>query len=312
MTRTPDSSTPLRLGTRQSPLAMAQAEEAKARLCAAHGWAAEAVELVPVISTGDRIQDRPLAEIGGKALWTRELDRWLMDGRIDAAVHSMKDVETMRPDAIAIGALLPRADRTDRLLGADSIDAIPDSAVVGTSAPRRAAQVLHRRPNVTVVPIRGNVATRMAKLAAGGVQATFLASAGLLRLDKGEVGTVLPLDQWLPAPAQGAIGLECRADDAATRSWLGAIDHPETGSEIELERACLEGLGGTCHSPIAVWCRREGDSMRLTLALFSEDGRHRIEEECTVSPGDRDGVRAFAADLLGGAPGAIRALFDPL
>ena len=168
----------LRLGTRRSPLAMAQAPEARARLCAAHGWDESAVELIPVVASGDKVQDRPLAEIGGKALWTRELDQWLVEERIDAAVHSMKDVETIRPDVIAIAAILPRADKADRLLGAASIAEIPAGARVGTSAPRRAAQLLHMRPDVTVVGIRGNVATRMAKLKAGEADATFLAAAG--------------------------------------------------------------------------------------------------------------------------------------
>ena len=157
----------LLLGTRQSPLAMAQAHEARDRLCRAHGWDAHAVELVPVIASGDRIQDRPLAEIGGKALWTKELDAWLVEGRIDAAVHSMKDVETLRPAEIAIGAILPRADVADVLVGAASIRGIPQGARVGTSAPRRAAQMLHHRPDCTIVGIRGNVATRLAKLQAG-------------------------------------------------------------------------------------------------------------------------------------------------
>src|SRR4051812_2739682 len=171
----------LRLGTRCSPLAMAQAEETRARLCAAHGWAENAVELVPVEASGDKIQDRPLAEIGGKALWTRELDQWLAEGRIDAAVHSLKDVETIRPDTLALAAILPRADKRDVLVGAASLAALPQGATIGTSAPRRAAQALHARPDCKVVTFRGNVATRLAKLAAGDVDATFLAAAGLLR-----------------------------------------------------------------------------------------------------------------------------------
>ncbi|MEC7398971.1 MAG: hydroxymethylbilane synthase, partial [Pseudomonadota bacterium] len=158
---------PIRLGTRRSPLAMAQASEARARLCAAHGWEESAVDLMPVIASGDRIQDRPLAEIGGKALWTRELDIWLEEGWIDGAVHSMKDVETLRPEGFAIPAILEREDRADRLLGAESVIALPQGATIGTSAPRRAAQLLHRRPDCRVVTFRGNVATRMAKLAAG-------------------------------------------------------------------------------------------------------------------------------------------------
>src|SRR5688572_13724747 len=172
----------LKLGTRRSPLAMAQAEEARARLCAAHGWDESAVDLVPVVSSGDKVQDRPLADIGGKALWTRELDGWLHEGLIDAAVHSLKDVETLRPDTLAIAAILPRADKRDVLIGAASLAALPQGATIGTSAPRRAAQALHARPDCKIVTLRGNVATRLAKLAAGEAVATFLAAAGLARL----------------------------------------------------------------------------------------------------------------------------------
>src|SRR6187200_1917968 len=201
----------LKLGTRRSPLAMAQAEETRVRLCAAHGWSEDAVELVPVLASGDKVQDRPLAEIGGKALWTRELDQWLGEGRIDAAVHSLKDVETLRPDSLMLAAILPRAA---------SLAALPQGATIGTSAPRRAAQALHARPDCRVVVFRGNVATRMARLAAGEADATFLAAAGLARL--GETGAGHPLDpaDWLPAPAQGAIAIECRADDATARALL--------------------------------------------------------------------------------------------
>ena len=171
------STRPLRLGTRRSPLAMAQAEEAQARLLAAHPGLG--VEIVPVTASGDKIQDRPLAEIGGKALWTKELDQWLLDGEIDFAVHSLKDVETIRPAEIVIAAVLPREDVRDVLVGAASIRALPQGAVVGTSAPRRAAQLLHARPDLKVVSFRGNVATRLAKLAAGEADATLLARAGL-------------------------------------------------------------------------------------------------------------------------------------
>jgi len=198
----------LKLGTRRSPLAMAQAEEAKARLCAAHGWAPEAIELVPVVASGDKVQDRPLADIGGKALWTRELDEWLHEGRIDAAVHSLKDVETVRPETLALAAILPRADKRDVLVGAASLAALPESATIGTSAPRRAAQLLHARPDCRVVTFRGNVATRLAKLAAGEADATFLAAAGLQRLGESGVGHALDPVDWLPAPAQGAIASE--------------------------------------------------------------------------------------------------------
>jgi hydroxymethylbilane synthase len=244
----------LKLGTRRSPLALAQAEEARARLCAAHGMREAEIELVPVLASGDKVQDRPLAEIGGKALWTRELDQWLGEGRIDAAVHSLKDVETLRPESLALAAILPRADKRDVLLGAASLAALPQGATIGTSAPRRAAQALHARPDCRVVTFRGNVATRMAKLAAGEADATFLAAAGLARL--GETGAGHPLDpaEWLPAPAQGAIAIECRSADRRVRALLAAIDHAPSRAEVTAERALLAALGGSCHSPVAVMC----------------------------------------------------------
>src|SRR5690606_26523774 len=237
---TPMADTPLlKLGTRRSPLAMAQAEETRARLCAIHGWQAEAIELVPVVASGDKVQDRPLADIGGKALWTRELDGWLHEGLIDAAVHSLKDVETWRPDTLTIAAILPRADKRDVLIGAASLSALPEGAVIGTSAPRRAAQALHARPDCRVTMFRGNVATRLAKLAAGEADATFLAAAGLLRLGEAGTGHPLPLSDWLSAPAQGAIAIECRANDAPTRDRLGAIDHAQSRAEVTAERTLL-------------------------------------------------------------------------
>jgi hydroxymethylbilane synthase len=299
----------LRLGTRRSPLAMAQAGEARARLCAAHGWSEEAVELVPVLASGDKVQDRPLAEIGGKALWTRELDQCLAAGEIDAAVHSMKDVETIRPPELVIAAVLPRADKRDVLLGAATVAALPQGALVGTSAPRRAAQLLHARPDCQVVPLRGNVATRMAKLAAGEVQATFLAAAGLERL--GEAGAGHPLDarDWLPAPAQAAIGIECRAGDTATLDLLAAIDHPPSRAEVMAERALLAALGGSCHSPVAVLCDLAGGSLTMRAALFSPDGAETVTGEAIFPPGDRQGPARLAADLIARASGGITAHF---
>jgi len=172
------------LGTRGSPLALVQAHMVQAALCAAHGWAEDDVMIVPIRTTGDRVQDRALAEIGGKALWTKELDRALLDGEIDCAVHSMKDVETIRPDVIQIAAMLPRADVRDRLIGAASIEALPQGARVGTSSPRRAAQLCRLRPDLQPMLFRGNVDTRLAKLAAGEVDATLLAAAGLDRLGR--------------------------------------------------------------------------------------------------------------------------------
>lgn len=308
---TPSFDNPFRLGTRRSPLAMAQAEEARARLCAAHGWPENAVQLVPVVASGDKIQDRALAEIGGKALWTRELDRWLMDGEIDAAVHSLKDVETLRPEAIVIAAVLPRADKADVLLGSMSITALPQGAIVGTSAPRRAAQLLNLRPDCEVVLFRGNVATRLAKLAAGEVDATFLAAAGLDRLGEAGVGTRLDPEEWLPAPSQAAIGIECRRDDAQAHGWLIAIDHPPSHAEVMGERALLAALGGSCHSSVACLSRWEGDRLHLTAAIFSPDGAERIAGEARFDPGDEEAPRNLAAELLERAPEQVRATFQP-
>ena len=299
----------LRLGTRRSPLAMAQAHEARARLCRALGWDESAVELVPVLASGDKVQDRPLAEIGGKALWTKELDAWLAEGRIDGAVHSMKDVETLRPEWLTIAAVLPRADVRDVLLGAASVRGIPEGARVGTSAPRRAAQILHHRPDVVVVPIRGNVATRLAKLAAGDADVTLLAAAGLERLCETGVGHPLDPGDWLPAPAQGAIGIECRADDAQTREWLAAIDHAPSREQVLAERALLAALGGSCHSPIAVITRSAGEHLAMTCALFSGDGAEKVDGSVTFSAGDRDAPARLAADLLARATPGVAALF---
>lgn len=299
----------LRLGTRRSPLAMAQAEEARARLCAAHGWEESAIELVPVVASGDRIQDRPLAEIGGKALWTRELDQWLAEDRIDAAVHSLKDVETRRPDSLVLAAILPRADKRDVLLGAASLGALPQGATIGTSAPRRAAQALHARPDCRVVTFRGNVATRIAKLAAGEADATFLAAAGLARLGESGVGHPLDPADWLPAPAQGAIALECRAADTRVCELLAAVDHAPSRSEVMAERALLAALGGTCHSPVAVLCERDSEMLAMRAALFSPDGAERVDGAATFPAGDDAGPARLAADLLARAAPAITVHF---
>ncbi|WP_421837124.1 hydroxymethylbilane synthase [Novosphingobium sp.] len=306
---TPTAANPLKLGTRRSPLAMAQAEETRRRLCAAHGWDEDVIELVTVVASGDQVLDRPLAEIGGKALWTKELDAWLADGNIDFAVHSMKDVETERPATLMIAAVLPREDVRDVLVGAESVAAIPAGARVGTSAPRRAAQMLHSRPDLTVVGFRGNVATRLAKLEAGEADVTLLAAAGLNRLGQSAVGSPLPSDTWLPAPAQGAIGVECLAARADLVALLDAIDHKPSHAAVMAERALLRGLGGTCHSPIALLTTAEGTNLTLRAALFSPDGAERIEASATFPAGDNDGPAALARTLLASAPEAIRRHF---
>lgn len=300
----------LKLGTRQSPLAMAQAHETRARLCAAHGWDENAVELVPVVASGDKVQDRALAEIGGKALWTKELDQWLAEGAIDASVHSLKDVETLRPDAFCIGAILPRADKRDVLLGAASLAALPQGAVIGTSAPRRAAQALHQRPDCKVVLFRGNVATRMAKLAAGDADATFLAAAGLERLGQHGTGHPLEAADWLPAPSQGAIAVECRAADDRVRGLLRALDHAPSRAEVMAERALLAALGGNCHSPVGVLCTWQDGELAMEAALYSPDGAERVAGSARFSAADAAGPGRLAADLLGRATVGIAAHFS--
>jgi len=300
----------LKLGTRRSPLALAQAEEARARLCAAHSWDSNAVELVPVEASGDKVQDRPLAEIGGKALWTKELDAWLAAGEIDASVHSLKDVETIRPDMFELIAILPRADKRDRLIGAASIEDLPKGAVVGTSAPRRAAQVLCKRPDCRVVTFRGNVATRLAKLEAGEADATFLAAAGLSRLGQDDVGTPLDPADWLPAPAQGAIAIECRAGDERARELLSVLNHAPSQAEVMAERALLLALGGGCHSPIAVRCDYADGQLTMHAALFSPAGQERVDGEATFAADDVDAPTRLAAELLGKATSGITAVFD--
>jgi hydroxymethylbilane synthase len=250
-----------------------------------------------------------LAEIGGKALWTKELDAALLGGEIDLAVHSAKDVETIRPAEIAMGAILPREDVRDVLVGAESIGALPQGARVGTSAPRRAAQLLHARPDCRVVPIRGNVATRLAKLAAGEADATFLAAAGLHRLGEHGVGHPLPAEEWLPAPGQAAIAIECRTDDAATRALLKTIDEPASAAAVLAERALLAALGGNCHSPVAVLTCADAGDLVLRAAVFSPDGAHRADAEARFAAGDSAGPARLAAELLAAAPAAIRAHF---
>lgn len=294
---------PLRLGTRRSPLAMAQAHEARDRMAAAHPGLG--IEIVPVLASGDRIQDRPLAEIGGKALWTKELDAWLLSGEIDFAVHSAKDVETIRPDGITIAAVLPREDVRDVLIGAATINALPQGARVGTSAPRRAAQLLHARPDCQIVPFRGNVATRLARLAADEADATLLAAAGLNRLGQTGTGHPLPADQWLPSPGQGAIAIECRTEDTATRALLAAIDHAPSRAALMAERALLLALGGNCHSPIAALTTADGDDLVLRAVLFSPDGAERVEGTMRFAAGDTAAPAALAHDLLSRAVPAI-------
>jgi hydroxymethylbilane synthase len=296
----------LRIGTRGSPLALAQARMVATALRDAHGWGPERIEIMPITTTGDMIRDRPLAEVGGKGLWTKELDRALAEGLTDVSVHSMKDVETLRPPELEIAAMLPRADVRDRLIGAESLEALPEGARVGTSSPRRTAQLLARRPDLRIVPLRGNVETRLRKIQLGEADATLLASAGLERLGHSE-GVVL--DELLPAPAQGAIGVEVRANDRRTRALIHDIDHRATHVCVDAERRLLARLGGTCRSAVAALAELERGRVRLRAEILSPDGREVQSGEILYTVAKEDRPAALAAELLARASPALRALF---
>jgi hydroxymethylbilane synthase len=302
------SDRPLRIGTRRSPLALAQAEMAMAAIKAAHNLPDDAVVLVPMLATGDKIQDRPLAEIGGKALWTKELERTLLDDQIDIAVHSMKDVETVRADIFDISAMLPRADVRDRLIGAASLDDLKHGARVGTSSPRRAAQLQRARPDVQIVPLRGNVATRLAHIENGHADATLLAAAGLDRLGMGNVGAPLPLSQFLPAASQGAVGIDRLTSRKELAPFLAAINDVDTFVAVQAERALLEALGGNCHSPIAALAQVEGAQIRLKGEVFTADGREMHAGEI-VYEASSDGPAQLADQLLANASDELRSMF---
>jgi len=298
---------PLRLGTRGSPLALWQANMVADALRSIHGLAPDAIEIVPIRTTGDQVQDRALAEIGGKALWTKELDRALLEHEIDFAVHSMKDVETIRPPEIVIAAIPPRADTRDRLIGADSLAALPPNARVGTSSPRRAAQVLRARPDAQILLFRGNVDTRLRKLAEGEADATLLAAAGLERLGRDDIGT--PLSELLPAPAQGAVGVEARADDSEILGLLAVIDHKPTSLCVRAERALLAGLGADCRSPVAALAGLELGQIHLRAEILSEDGAQHQAGEIIFPFHDKSAPQALARILLDRAAPDLRALF---
>jgi hydroxymethylbilane synthase len=282
---------------------------AAAAIRAAHGLDDDAVVLVPMLSSGDKIQDRPLAEIGGKALWTKELERALIEDDIDIAVHSMKDVETVRAPQFTLSAMLPRADVRDRLVGAASVDALPQSAHIGTSSPRRAAQLAALRPDLRFSPIRGNVATRLAQIAAGDFDATMLAAAGLDRLGMGDVGTELSVDIMLPAAAQGAIGIDHLTERNDLAAFLQAVNDEATFMAVMAERAFLEALGGTCHSPVAAHAVVRAGDIELRGEILSEDGSERHKGSLSFSSSDTDGPARLAMALLDDASDGLRALF---
>ena len=285
---------------------MAQARAVAGALEKSHGWPAGSVEIRAIRTSGDRIQDRPLAEVGGKALWTKELDLMLAAEETDFSVHSMKDVESERPSEFTVAAMLPRADTRDRLIGAASIDALHEGATLGTSSPRRTAQILHRRPDLHIMPIRGNVQTRLDKIARGDADATLLAAAGLDRLGMA-AGSPIELDIVLPAPGQAAIGVECRTGDDQIRGLLNAISDASTCRCVAAERAFSRALGGTCHSPVAALAEIDGNRLRFRAELFSPDGTKRVAEDRTID-GPEDAA-AIARSLLASAPPSIRAVF---
>lgn len=285
----------LTIGTRGSPLALAQTHETRDRLAAA--WpelAAEGAIAIQVIqTTGDLVQNRPLSEIGGKGLFTKELDESMLDGRIDLAVHSMKDVPTMLPDGIVLPCVLPREDVRDAFLSltAKSLADLPAGAVIGTSSLRRGSQILNKRPDLKVVNFRGNVQSRLRKLSEGVVDATLLAMAGLNRLGLSQHATsALETDDMLPAVAQGAIGITCRSDDAQAHIYLSALNHPETMVRITAERAFLLTLDGSCRTPIAALAELDGDTLSFRGLIVSPDG-------LTVHATARQGKAADAAAM---------------
>jgi hydroxymethylbilane synthase len=302
----------LRLGTRGSRLALVQAGLVRDALAGAVPAlsAPDAIEIVAMKTTGDAIQDRPLSEAGGKGLFVKEIEEALLQRRIDAAVHSMKDMPTAQPPGLAIQAFLPREDARDVLI-AGAVQRIADlrqGAVVGTSALRRRAQLLHRRPDLQIVNLRGNVETRLAKREAGAVEATLLALAGLKRLGMAHVGTPVPEDEMLPAVGQGAVCIECREDDAKIKAWLAAINHVATATGVAAEHAMLAVLDGSCRTPIAGHAILTADgALHLRALIVKPDGSEAIATERRGPASDADAMGRDAGHELKrrGGPGFL-------
>ena len=278
----PTPASPLRIGTRGSPLALAQAYETRARLAEAFDLPHEAFEIVVIKTTGDKVLDRPLKEIGGKGLFTREIEEDLLSGAIDIAVHSMKDMPVLQPEGLLLDCYLPREDVRDAFVSLefDSLDALPAGTKVGSSSLRRRAQLTARRPDLEVVEFRGNVQTRMKKLEDGVAGATFLAQAGLNRLGMADVArSAISPEDMLPAVAQGAIGIERRANDPRTAEMLAAIHDRDTGTRLAAERAFLAGLDGSCETPIAGLAEIDGPMLRLRGEILRPDGSEVLSED---------------------------------
>jgi hydroxymethylbilane synthase len=271
----PTPNSPLKIGTRGSPLALAQAHETRARLMAAFDLPEAAFEIVVIKTTGDRVLDRPLKEIGGKGLFTREIEDDMLDGKIDIAVHSMKDMPVDQPAGLLLDTYLPREDVRDAFVTLDggTLADLPEGSVVGSSSLRRRAQLAHRRPDLQLVEFRGNVQTRMKKLGDGVAHATFLAMAGLNRLKMEEVPrTAIEPDDMLPAVAQGCIGIERRADDMRAAAMLEAIHDADSGHRLACERAYLAALDGSCETPIAGLAELGAGTIRLRGEILRPDG----------------------------------------
>ncbi|HEV7323023.1 MAG TPA: hydroxymethylbilane synthase [Ensifer sp.] len=275
---------PFRIGTRGSPLALAQAHETRDRLAAVHGLAPEMFEVVVLSTKGDRITDRSLAEIGGKGLFTEEIEQQLLSGELDFAVHSSKDMPTKLPDGLCLSAFLPREDVRDAFIGrtAPKLTELPDGVTVGSSSLRRQALIRRLRPDINVITYRGQVETRLRKLAEGQVDATLLAYAGLKRLGMTDVPTeLLDPEEFPPAPAQGAICIESRIGDRRINDLLAAIDDPRTHEAVACERGFLATLDGSCRTPIAGLATSDGTHLRFSGMILTPDGRthHRVAIE---------------------------------
>ena len=298
---------PVRIGTRASPLAMAQAHETRNRILAAHDLPPEAVVIVDMTTTGDRRIELKLGEIGGKGLFTKEIEEALMDGRTDMAVHSMKDMPTVLPDGMEISTLLPREDVRDAFISPKykTIGDLPAGAMVGTASLRRQAQLLHRRPDLKVGLFRGNVQTRLRKLDEGEADATFLAMAGLNRLGMADVAaSTLETSEMLPAVAQGAVGIEIRSDDDAIRAVLAPLNCEDTEIRTNAERAFLNALDGSCRTPIASLAEIQGDRLFLRGEILRPDGseHHATTREGPLSDSVAMGRDAGAELRIKGGP----------
>ena len=299
----PSPPRPLRIGTRGSPMALRQTALVRDRLVAAHPElaGAEMVEIVTIRTTGDRVQDRRLADIGGKGLFAKEIDEALSGGRIDLAVHSLKDLETWLPNGVEIACILPRDDPRDVFLSpkAASLAALPSGAVVGTASLRRQAQLLRLRPDLRVVPLRGNANTRIRKLELGEVDATLLALCGLERIGLAHLATeILPREIMLPAVGQGALAVECRTGDDFVRELLKPLDDPASAGCAAAERAMLAVLDGSCHTPIAGLAEIAGDLLTIEGLLLTPDGSSEIRARGAGKAADAAAIGAALGEEL--------------